>query len=72
MVTEKRPSDRRVRRTERRLHEALATLVHEKAYDAIAVKEILHRADEPRRVPRRPDAARRVPLPILAAWTSAE
>ena len=37
--------DRRVRRTRRRLHEALASLIHEKSYDDIAVKEILGRAD---------------------------
>jgi AcrR family transcriptional regulator len=37
--------DRRVRRTKRLLRGALASLVHEKPYDAIAVKEILARAD---------------------------
>lgn len=37
--------DGRVQRTERLLHEALAKLIHEKPYDAIAVKEILARAD---------------------------
>jgi AcrR family transcriptional regulator len=36
--------DRRVWRTRGLLHEALATLIHEKAYDDIAVKEILARA----------------------------
>lgn len=40
-----RDEDRRVRRTTARLRGALAALVHEKAYDAIAVKEILARAD---------------------------
>lgn len=40
-----RSKDRRVRRTEGLLHQALASLIHEKAYDAIAVKEILARAD---------------------------
>ncbi len=37
--------DRRVRRTQQRLHDALGDLIREKPYDAIAVKEILHRAD---------------------------
>jgi AcrR family transcriptional regulator len=37
--------DRRVRRTKRRLRDALATLVHEKPLHAVAVKEILARAD---------------------------
>lgn len=37
--------DRRVRRTKKLLRGALASLVHEKPYDAIAVKEILARAD---------------------------
>ena len=37
--------DRRVRRTKGRLRGAIASLIHEKAYDAIAVKEILARAD---------------------------
>jgi AcrR family transcriptional regulator len=43
----KRPesADRRVRRTKRSLHEALVGLAREKPYDAIAVKEILDRAD---------------------------
>lgn len=36
--------DRRVRRTKGRLRGALAALVHEKPYDAIAVKEVLGRA----------------------------
>ena len=40
-----RDEDRRVRRTTDRLRAALASLVHEKSYDAIAVKEILVRAD---------------------------
>ena len=38
-------ADRRVRRTQGLLHEALASLIHEKAYDAIVVKEILARAN---------------------------
>ncbi len=37
--------DRRIQKTQRQLHEALSTLIHEKPYDAIAVKEILARAD---------------------------
>jgi AcrR family transcriptional regulator len=38
-------TDRRVRRTQGLLREALASLVHEKPYDAIVVKEILARAN---------------------------
>ncbi|HEY4305482.1 MAG TPA: TetR/AcrR family transcriptional regulator [Gemmatimonadaceae bacterium] len=38
-------SDRRVRRTKALLHRALASLLHEKSWDDIAVKEILGRAD---------------------------
>jgi AcrR family transcriptional regulator len=37
--------DVRVRRTQRRLREALVSLIHEKSYPAIAVSEILERAD---------------------------
>jgi AcrR family transcriptional regulator len=37
--------DVRVRRTQRRLHEAIVSLIHEKRYPAIAVHEILERAD---------------------------
>jgi AcrR family transcriptional regulator len=40
-----RDEDRRVRRTKRLLRGALAALVHEKPYAAIAVKEVLARAD---------------------------
>ena len=40
-----RVDDRRVHRTRHRLHEALGSLLHEKSYDAIAVKEIVARAD---------------------------
>ncbi len=36
-----RGEDRRVRRTKGQLRGAIASLIHEKAYDAIAVKEIL-------------------------------
>jgi len=38
-------TDRRVRKTHSQLHGALASLVHEKPYDDIVVKEILARAD---------------------------
>jgi len=37
--------DRRIRRTKRLLHQAMATLLHEKSWDDIVVKEILARAD---------------------------
>src|SRR5262245_55217220 len=37
--------DARVRRTERRLQEAIVALIHEKSYPAIVVNEILERAD---------------------------
>ena len=37
--------DARVRRTQRRLHEAIVSLIHEKSYPGIAVGEILERAD---------------------------
>ena len=37
--------DRRVQRTRARLHEALASLMHEKSYEEVVVKEILGRAD---------------------------
>ena len=40
-----RGTDRRVKRTRGLLHEALASLIHEKSYDEIVVKEILARAD---------------------------
>jgi AcrR family transcriptional regulator len=40
-----RSTDRRVQKTRALLHGALASLIHEKGYDAIAVKEILARAD---------------------------
>lgn len=41
----RRSRDRRVQRTQGLLHGALASLIHEKPYDAIVVKEILGRAD---------------------------
>ena len=37
--------DRRVRRTRHSLHEALVSLIHEKCYDSIAIKEIVARAN---------------------------
>ena len=37
--------DRRIARTQKRLREALHSLIHERDYDSIAVKEILDRAD---------------------------
>lgn len=40
-----RRTDRRVQRTRALLHGALASLIHEKPYDAIVVKEILARAN---------------------------
>jgi AcrR family transcriptional regulator len=41
----KRVQDRRIQKTQRLLHEALFSLIHEKSYDAIVVKEILDRAN---------------------------
>ena len=38
-------TDARVRRTQRRLRDAIVSLIHEKSYPAIAVNEILERAD---------------------------
>lgn len=40
-----RRADRRVQKTQDLLHGALASLIHEKSYDAIVVKEILARAN---------------------------
>src|SRR5882757_6980743 len=37
--------DRRIQKTQKLLHEALISLIHEKGYDSIAVKEILDRAN---------------------------
>jgi AcrR family transcriptional regulator len=42
---EKRVKDRRIQKTLNLLHEALFSLIHEKSYDAIVVKEILDRAN---------------------------
>jgi AcrR family transcriptional regulator len=44
-MTNHRDADRRVRKTRTQLSDALASLVHEKPYDEIVVKEILARAD---------------------------
>jgi AcrR family transcriptional regulator len=44
-ITGGRTVDRRIQKTERHLHEALSALIREKPYDAIAVKEILARAN---------------------------
>jgi AcrR family transcriptional regulator len=40
-----RVNDRRVLKTKKLLHEALLSLIHEKNYDSVAVKEILDRAN---------------------------
>ena len=39
------PMDRRIQKTERLLRDALGSLIHEKSYDSIAVREILERAN---------------------------
>jgi AcrR family transcriptional regulator len=44
-VTGEYAKDRRVQKTQRLLREALVSLIHEKSYDSIAVKEILERAN---------------------------
>jgi AcrR family transcriptional regulator len=44
-LAEKRVQDRRIQKTQRLLHEALFSLIHEKSYNAIVVKEILDRAN---------------------------
>jgi AcrR family transcriptional regulator len=41
----KRVTDRRIQKTQSLLREALVSLIHEKNYDAIVVKEILDRAN---------------------------
>ena len=41
----KRVKDRRIQKTQKLLHEALFSLIHEKNYDSIVVKEILDRAN---------------------------
>ena len=45
-MSERDGEDRRVQRTKGRLRGAIASLIHEKAYGAIAVKEILARAEQ--------------------------
>ena len=45
MLQGKRAKDRRIQKTQNLLHEALASLIREKPYDSIAVKEILDRAN---------------------------
>lgn len=42
---DKRVKDRRIERTQALLRNALTSLIHEKSYDAISVKEILDRAN---------------------------
>ena len=44
-VAQEQPKDRRVQKTERLLRDALGSLIHEKSYDSISVKEILQRAN---------------------------
>src|SRR5436190_20055879 len=44
-VRKRRATDRRVRKTGTRLHEALMSLIHDKRYDSIAVRDILDPAD---------------------------
>jgi AcrR family transcriptional regulator len=44
-VRQRRTTDRRVRKTDSRLHDALMSLIHDKSYDSIAMRDILDRAD---------------------------
>jgi AcrR family transcriptional regulator len=44
-VTAEQGNDRRVQKTQRLLHDALVSLLHEKSYDSIVVREILARAN---------------------------
>jgi len=44
-VSRDQPRDRRVQKTERLLRDALGSLIHEKSYESIAVREILERAN---------------------------
>jgi len=44
-VTEGHTKDRRVQKTQRLLRDALVSLIHEKSYHSIAIKEILDRAN---------------------------
>ena len=43
-MARERGTDRRVQKTQRSLRDALVSLIHEKSYDEIAVKEIVERA----------------------------
>src|SRR5215510_3310677 len=45
MPPQKRVKDRRVQKTQALLHEALGSLIREKPYDQIVLKEILDRAN---------------------------
>ena len=45
MAQEKRGKDRRIQKTQALLHEALGSLIREKPYDEIVLKEILDRAN---------------------------
>ena len=45
MLHEKQVNDRRIQKTKNLLHQALGSLIREKPYDAIVVKEILDRAN---------------------------
>lgn len=45
MVKAKQAPDRRIQKTRTHLHDALISLLHEKTYDDIVVKEILDRAN---------------------------
>ena len=45
MARHQRPKDRRIQKTQKLLHEALGSLIREKPYDEIVVKEILDRAN---------------------------
>jgi len=45
VLAQKRSTDRRIEKTRGLLHEALAALIREKAYDSITVQEILDRAN---------------------------
>jgi AcrR family transcriptional regulator len=45
MLRQKSTEDRRIQKTEKLLREALASLIREKPYDSIVVKEILDRAN---------------------------
>lgn len=44
-MTRQQPEDRRVQKTERLLRDAIGSLIHEKSYGSIAVREILERAN---------------------------